>query len=65
MADRRIEVVVDKDGGIKIEGKGFSGPECLKATKALEDAIGDKTADIRTKEFYNMAPAQAQNKEKA
>lgn len=35
-----IEVVVAKDGKTTIEGKGFTGGECLKATKSLEEALG-------------------------
>ncbi len=37
---RKIKVTVAKDGTTRIEAFGFSGKECLSATKAIEDAIG-------------------------
>lgn len=58
----RIEVIVKPDGTLSIEGKGFSGADCFKATKFLEDALGVKTSDTRTKEYYNQASQSQQNK---
>lgn len=52
---RYIEVIIKPDGTPIIEGKGFSGPDCINATKYLEEALGTTTSDQRTKEFYTKA----------
>jgi hypothetical protein len=40
-----------KDGAATIETSGFVGAECLKATAALEAALGKKTSDRPTREM--------------
>ena len=50
--DEIIEVVIDKDGGVKISGFGFSGAACEAATRALEEALGRTVESPRTSEFY-------------
>jgi len=50
--DEIIEVVIDKDGGVKISGVGFSGAACEAATRALEEALGRTVESHRTSEFY-------------
>lgn len=37
---KKIVIVFDKKGQSTIEAFGFSGGECLKATKDIEEAIG-------------------------
>ncbi|MEI6972754.1 MAG: DUF2997 domain-containing protein [bacterium] len=37
---RRIEVVIDPAGGVKIEAVEFTGPDCEKSTRFLEVALG-------------------------
>lgn len=37
---KTITVIIDKAGETKIEMDGFSGTECLKESKTLEDALG-------------------------
>ncbi len=57
---RKIEVIIAPDGTPQIEGKGFAGADCLKATKYLEEALGVTTKDVRTKEFYQKASQKNQ-----
>lgn len=52
---RIIEVTVSPTGETKIQTKGYSGSDCLEASKALEQALGVTTAEIRTGEFYSAA----------
>lgn len=40
MNKRSIEVIVNVDGSLVIDAIGFKGPECDKATRFLEDALG-------------------------
>jgi hypothetical protein len=56
--NKRIEIDVLPDGSIKIEGHGFKGPECEKATKFIEDALG-KVSERKRKPEYSMAAMQA------
>jgi hypothetical protein len=48
----RIEVTVSPKGETKVETKGFTGPACRQASQAIEDALGRRTAETLTAEFY-------------
>jgi len=37
---KKITIVFAPDGSTKIDAAGFSGKACLKATEAIEQAIG-------------------------
>ena len=50
-----IEVTVDPEGKTKVETKGFSGSECVDASRALEQALGVQVAERKTGEFYSDA----------
>ena len=41
---KKIVITFDTQGGSEIEAFGFSGGECLKATKSFEDALGKVTS---------------------
>ena len=47
-----IEVLVSPTGDITIQTKGFSGSECLQASKWLEDALGMTGQRHPTAEMY-------------
>ena len=47
-----IEIVVSPKGEVKLETKGFSGSGCQEATRALEAALGTKTDESLTGEYY-------------
>ena len=49
--NKQITVEVAPDGSIKIEGHGFSGPSCEKATRFLEEALGTVTQRKRKPEY--------------
>lgn len=34
-----VEIVIDKNGKMSIEGKGFEGTECEKHIKAIEESL--------------------------
>jgi len=57
---RVIEVTVTPKGETTVQTKGFSGGDCLKASKFLETALGIITADRRTAEFYQVVQPQQQ-----
>lgn len=57
---RVIEVFVSPTGETALETKGFSGDECLQASKFLEQTLGVTAADRKTAEFHTTTEAQQQ-----
>ena len=57
---RVIEVTVSPTGETSIQTKGYSGGECLQASKFLEQALGVVAADHKTAEFYQPAATEQQ-----
>lgn len=49
---KTIEITVSPKGETKIETKGFAGVGCQDATRALEAALGAKTDETLTGEYY-------------
>ena len=55
---RIIEITVDTKGQSKVETRGFTGGECREASKFIEQALGQRTDEKLTADFY-----QAQSSE--
>ena len=55
---KSIEIIVDAKGNSKVETKGFSGSECVEASKFIEQALGKETASRTTAEFYQSTTTQ-------
>ena len=53
---KRIEIIVSPKGETRLETKGFAGPSCQAASEFLEKALGRRTAETRTEEFYHSQP---------
>ena len=47
-----IEVTVSPRGETTVETRGFTGPACRDASRALELALGTPTAERPSAEFY-------------
>lgn len=47
-----IEIIVSPKGETKLETRGFEGAGCQEATRALEQALGAKTGESLTGEYY-------------
>jgi hypothetical protein len=47
-----IEITVDPRGQTKVETRGFAGGECREASKFIEQALGQPSAETLTAEFY-------------
>ena len=54
---KRIEIVVSPAGETRLETTGFSGPECLAASRFLEAALGKRSSERFTAAYYQQAPA--------
>ncbi len=49
---KTIEITVSPDGETKVETKSFTGPECREASRFVEQALGQRTAETLTAEFH-------------
>src|SRR5262249_14218262 len=45
-------ITVDPAGQTKVETKGFTGGGCREASRFVEQALGQRTAETMTAEFY-------------
>ncbi len=52
---KSIEIVVGPDGATRVETKGFAGAACQDASRFIERALGERTAERLTAEFYTTA----------
>lgn len=55
-----IEVTVSPTGETTVQTKGFTGSDCLEASKFLEQSLGISTTDQKTGEFHATAQAEQQ-----
>jgi hypothetical protein len=55
-----IEVVVSPTGETTVQTRGYTGADCLLASRFLEQALGITTADHKSAEFYQNESAQQQ-----
>ena len=51
---KTIEVTVSHRGEITIETRGFTGPACRDASRALEQALGAPASERLSAEFYQQ-----------
>ena len=49
---KTIEITVSPRGETKVETRGFSGGECREASRFVEQALGTRSAETLTAEFY-------------
>jgi hypothetical protein len=53
-----IEVTVSPAGETTVQTKGFTGAECRDASRFVERALGARTAEALTQEFYQAQEAR-------
>jgi hypothetical protein len=49
---KTIEITITPAGQTSVETKGFSGAECRQASEFIEKALGQRTGERLTGEFY-------------
>ena len=59
---RTIEIIVSPRGDISIDAVGFRGPDCEKATRALEEALGVVQQRNKKPEYLAKATPIVQQK---
>ena len=58
-----IEIVVSSTGEFTIEGVGFKGAGCEKATRFLEEALGVVDSKVKKPEFHQQAVVHKQQQQ--
>ena len=61
---KMIQVTVSSDGQTRLETKGFVGSECDDASRFLEQALGIRTSEQRTSEYYQPAQIELETTER-
>jgi hypothetical protein len=59
-----IEVIVSPSGETRVETKGFAGEECREASALLESALGKRSSESVTAEFYASQNTETQQQQK-
>ena len=49
---KTIEITVDPRGQSKVQTRGFTGGECREASRFVEQALGTRSAETLTADFY-------------
>ena len=62
MNNRTIEIMIGTHGEIQIEALNFKGPDCEKATKFLEEALGVVGKKVKKPEYYQNGTRVGQQK---
>lgn len=55
-----IEVVISPHGETRVETRGFAGSSCQLASQFLEQALGARTSQRLTQEYYDQAEVPLQ-----
>jgi hypothetical protein len=50
--NKLIEITIDSEGKTRVETRGFSGGSCREASRFVEQALGTRSAETLTPEFY-------------
>ena len=58
---KEITLIVRPDGSASLETRGYAGPACREASRFLEEALGCRTSEQLTGEFYSAVSSQSQN----
>ena len=59
-----IEIVVTPEGKTTVQTKGFVGTACRVASRFLEQALGEQSAERMTAEYYQTETASQRLRER-
>ncbi len=62
---KTIEIIVSPTGATTVETKGFQGTSCREASRFIEQALGQKTGERFTSEFYQTAPLEQHHEQRS
>jgi hypothetical protein len=61
---KTIEILVNPQGQTTVQTRGFTGPSCRDASRFVEQALGQRTAEQLTGEFHQAADARQGQRQK-
>ncbi|MBN2735383.1 MAG: DUF2997 domain-containing protein [Spirochaetales bacterium] len=56
-----IEITIGKNGEVNLHVTGIAGPDCMKLTEELEEALGIIQEKTKTNEFYQTPVEEEQH----
>jgi predicted enzyme related to lactoylglutathione lyase len=63
MKQKSIEVLIPPDGKVQMEALGFTGADCEKATRFLEQALGWQASQKKKPEYYRANSVKAKRRQ--
>ena len=60
-----IEVIIAPDGASTVRTTGFSGSACREASQFIEAALGERTAEQLTSEYFSQQHTAQQLRERS
>jgi len=60
---KTIEIIVSPNGETRVQTQGFAGNTCREASQFLEQALGKRTSEKMTAEFYQSQPTHQTNQQ--
>ncbi len=60
---KTIQILVSPQGQTTVTTQGFAGSQCREASKFLEQALGQRTSERLTGEFYAGTTVQQTNQQ--
>ena len=61
---KTIEIIVSPKGETSVQTKGFIGSTCRDASKFIEEALGRRTGEQLTAEFYQTESVRQENRQR-
>ena len=59
---QEIEVIIEKNGQVRVEVRGVKGPACLDLTRSVEQALGGEVLDRQmTPEALEVQQTESQH----
>ena len=55
---QELEIIIDIEGKVEVKVRGMHGPECLKTTENIENALGDVQKRAFLPEYYESTVTQ-------
>ena len=56
---KTIELIISPTGQTTVQTKGFAGSSCQDASRLIEQALGKRTGEQLTAEFYQNIQAES------
>ena len=60
----KIEIIVSPKGETRVQTKGFAGSSCRDASRFIEQALGQRTAEQLTGEFHQAQSVEQTNQQR-